>query len=501
MAHDVYISHARKDQKIAEAICEKLEFADMRCCIAPRDISPGGDWTEATRKAIRSSRAMVLVFSENANAAPHIEREIAHAFYTGRTIIPFRLARTLPRRDFLFYLGDARWFDALGPHPEQHLEALTAYIKGLLLGPAVTSNPLRAHSPNKRTEALNSLNPGKDEVRTSHQRTRQIFKRVAIAASIFAVVSLLWFASRQIRYGASPEESNFASISSGHSTSLDSPPQSRGDASVPAPKPTPHYVFTRFGLWEPVNDGSTPLVQSRPQDTSSTMAPGQSPSATPSRMPNIDQNPRSEAESTPSGNSASVKSAQEDPPQKVDQAASIALGASPAQNEPITGDPQAAKLARINQNQAAVPSPAPSTAASVESTPLEAEEHSLKKLVLDYIRTVSSDDVSAQERFFAQRVNFYGEGVLSLRMVQASMQRYCREWPIRNWEPRGETEFPTILHSTNPKLYEVLQPLAWTVSNGSRHKRGNTTLYVRIRKNDKGEFHIIQVEQRDSNIQ
>ena len=24
------------------------------------------------------------------------------------------------------------------------------------------------------------------------------------------------------------------------------------------------------------------------------------------------------------------------------------------------------------------------------------------------------------------------------------------DWPVRNWEPRGEPEFPKILHSTNP---------------------------------------------------
>src|SRR6202163_3241493 len=105
MSHDVFTRHAHKDKRIADAICEKLESAEMRCWIAPRDISAGEDWTEATRNAIGSSRVMVLVFSENANAAPHIEREIAHAFYTGRTIIPFRLAETLARRDFLFYLG------------------------------------------------------------------------------------------------------------------------------------------------------------------------------------------------------------------------------------------------------------------------------------------------------------------------------------------------------------------------------------------------------------
>jgi hypothetical protein len=434
MAHDVFISHARKDKKIADAICETLESAEMRCWIAPRDISPGEDWTEATRKAIRSSRVMVMVFSENANAAPHIEREIAHAFYTGRIIIPFRLAETPLRRDFLFYLDDVRWFDAFGPHPEQHLEALTARIKGRLLGPAVTSNARRSRSENKRTAAINSLNSGKDELRTSNYRTQQIFKRVAIVALVFAVVWVLWLASRQIKHGASPEESNFGSMSSGRSTSPNSPAKTRGDASAP----TPHYAFTRLGLWVAVNAGPTPLVQPGPQDTPSIMPPGQSASATPLPPSNAEQNA---VESTP----------QED-----------------------------------------------QTSASFKAS---AEERALKELVLDYIRTVSSNDVSTQERFFAQRVNFFGEGVLSLPMVQASMERYCRQWPIRKWEPRGEPEFPKILHSTNPKLYEVLQPLTWTVANGSEHKQGSTTLYVRIRKNEKGVFRIIHVEKRDRHVQ
>ena len=508
MAHDVFISHAQKDKIIADAIREKLESGQVRCWIAERDISAGEDWTEATRNAIGSSRVMVLVLSENANAAPHIEREIAHAFYTGRHIIPFRLAETLPRRDFLFYLGDFRWFDASGPTPEQHLEALTARIKGLLLGPAVTSNALPSQSANKRTGALNSLNSWKDESRTSNYRTQQIFKRVALAASFFAVVWLLWLASRQMKHGASPQESNFESMSSGRGTSLDSPPQARGGASAPAP----HYAFTRLGLWVAVNASPTPLVQPGPQDTPSTMPPGQSASATTSPPSSVDQNAGVEAGSSPARDSASVKSAQEDPQRRVDRAASIAVGASPAQkNEPVARDLQPAKLARINQTQAAVPLSTPSVAASVESTPLEAqagssskasaEEQSLKELVLDYIQTVESNDVPTEERFFAEQVNFYGKGVLSLPMVQASMEDYRREWPIRKWEPRGEPAFPKTLHSTHPELYEVLQPLVWTVANASQHKQGSATLYLRIRKNEKGEFHIIHVEQRDPHFQ
>ena len=84
MAHDVFISHAHKDKHIAAAIRQKLQSAQVKCWIAQRDMPVGGDWTEATRTAIGSSQVMVLLLSENANAAAHMEREMAHAFYTKR---------------------------------------------------------------------------------------------------------------------------------------------------------------------------------------------------------------------------------------------------------------------------------------------------------------------------------------------------------------------------------------------------------------------------------
>ena len=52
MEHDVFISHAHKDKSIADAICEKLESARLRCWIPARDISAGEDWTEVTWNAI-----------------------------------------------------------------------------------------------------------------------------------------------------------------------------------------------------------------------------------------------------------------------------------------------------------------------------------------------------------------------------------------------------------------------------------------------------------------
>jgi hypothetical protein len=184
-------------------------------------------------------------------------------------------------------------------------------------------------------------------------------------------------------------------------------------------------------------------------------------------------------------------------------------GSRPAPSTAVTEGASTDKLAQLNRPTAATSLATPRVAPPVQATPsaesdevqvpnsssAASEENFLKKLVLDYMQTVASDDDTAQERFFSWRVNFYGKGLLSLPEARASMARYRQEWTTRNWIPRGEPEYPKVLHSTHPELYEVLQPFDWTVANASHHKNGSAILYVRIRKDDKGQFHIIHLEQ------
>jgi hypothetical protein len=315
MAHDVFISHAHKDKRIAAAICEKLESARVRCWIAERDISAGEDWTEATRNAIGSSRVMVLVLSENANAAPHIEREIAHAFYTRRTIIPLRLSDTLPRRDFLFYLGNVRWFDAFSSPAEQHLEALTASVNGMVHGHIVTRDAMPPDGSTKTTTTLNSSNSWIGALQASHYQTLEILKRVAIAASLFAAVWLFWFVGWQTRHGISPAEANLHSRHSGPSVSLDSSPQTTGDASLSKPA----YTYSRFGLWVAPNTGPTPSIEQRPQDTLSSTPIAQPATTTPSARSDVDQKAAGEVESLRAQDNASAASLQGEPTRTINR--------------------------------------------------------------------------------------------------------------------------------------------------------------------------------------
>jgi TIR domain len=409
MAHDVFISHAFRDKAFVVAICKSLESAQVKCWITERDISSGEDWTEATRNAIASSRLMVLVLSENANAAPHLESEIAHAFYAKRPILPVRITDTQPKRDFLFYLGNVHWVDAFNSSPEQYLQELTGRIRGILRSPIISRDIKR--SPGMAEQARKK-SPYQDSWMgvwgESQYGSLGISKRIAIGASLLAAIGLLWFFYSQVKLGQSP----------------------------------------------PGDD-----LQTLKDRTARAAA----------------ETGRTQTENSSAGNT------EPDDPQDTIQGHADVLVPSP-------------------------PVVSPSGVPSAESTPLEAEsggilkgspeEQSLKELVLEYLRTMATNDSSALQRLLAGRVNFYGKGVLSFPEIEESMERYRRQWPIRKWESKGEPEFPNTLHSSDPNQYEVLQPFDWTVANGTKQKKGSAILYLRIRKAENGAFHIFHLEQR-----
>jgi hypothetical protein len=258
--HDVFISHAHKDKQIAHAICERLEAAQVTCWIAQRDMSAGEDWTEATRNAIGSSQLMVLLLSENASAAVHMEREMAHAFYTRRVIIPLRLTDTLPRRDFLFYLGNVRSFDAFGPTAEQQLEAFSRAIHDLVQGrtKAREATTFQPAPPAAATPIFSESWIG--ALQASHYRTLEILKRVAIVASVGGVIYLFWFFQQQNEREMPPGKDNSAAWQSSARAS-DLPRASEDNSTLKSA-----YAYTRFGLWVAPNTSATPATQG-PQDS------------------------------------------------------------------------------------------------------------------------------------------------------------------------------------------------------------------------------------------
>jgi hypothetical protein len=157
MNHQVFICYAHADKGRADAICLKLESSDVRCWIAPRDISPSKDWAEETIDAINSAAIMILIFSSNSNESPQVRREIERAVHKGVNILPFRIEDVPLSKSLEYFISTPHWLDAIAPPYEAHLDKLRDCVKGLLDGlpvdcrpttmPSATASSVRSSAP------------------------------------------------------------------------------------------------------------------------------------------------------------------------------------------------------------------------------------------------------------------------------------------------------------------------------------------------------------------
>src|SRR5579872_45467 len=134
VAHDVFISYSAEDKLTADAACAVLEAAGIRCWIAPRDVTPGSEWSASVIDAIAEVRAFVLVFSAHANASEQIKREVGRAVHYGIPIIPLRIEDVAPTKSLEYFISTPHWLDAFSPPLQQHLAHLAQILRTLLDG-------------------------------------------------------------------------------------------------------------------------------------------------------------------------------------------------------------------------------------------------------------------------------------------------------------------------------------------------------------------------------
>jgi tetratricopeptide (TPR) repeat protein len=132
MAHDVFISYSSIDRAAADAICVTLEQRGIYCWIAPRNITPGADWSAAIIDAINESSLMVLVMSSHANASRQIHREVERAINKGVTVLPYRVQNVDPDQALEYYIGSLQYLDAYSGSQDRHLEMLGDTVSQLL---------------------------------------------------------------------------------------------------------------------------------------------------------------------------------------------------------------------------------------------------------------------------------------------------------------------------------------------------------------------------------
>jgi hypothetical protein len=160
MAKVAFVSHASEDAAIAASITDYLERNGVTCWIAPRDVTPGGDYGAEILHGIETSAVFVLVLSENANESIFVKREVERAVSKGKPIFPIRVREVMPSRSLELFISSAHWIDAWQPPIEKYLarlaQSITAAAKVYDGGAAGTTGvaPLAAPAAAKRRRHL-----------------------------------------------------------------------------------------------------------------------------------------------------------------------------------------------------------------------------------------------------------------------------------------------------------------------------------------------------------
>lgn len=190
MAHDVFISYSHKDKAVADAACAALEREGIRVWIAPRDISPGAEWGGAIIDAINNARAMVLIFSANANDSPQIRREVERAVNKEVPILPFRIEAVEPTQSLEYFIGTLHWLDALSPPMDSHIGRLTHTIKALLTAPATDPEAAEAVAANKAARRATALPPIPPV--PAHRTNWLMWTAIIVGMSGVILIAALW---------------------------------------------------------------------------------------------------------------------------------------------------------------------------------------------------------------------------------------------------------------------------------------------------------------------
>lgn len=120
--HEVFISYADEDEKIANDICNLFEENGTPCWFKKRDYGED-DTVSKISQAIRDAKRVVLVYSKNAEDSNFIRTEIDIAFSEDLPILVFNTDGTAISPQLQFYLENKPSIDAY-PDTSNHYEQL-----------------------------------------------------------------------------------------------------------------------------------------------------------------------------------------------------------------------------------------------------------------------------------------------------------------------------------------------------------------------------------------
>ena len=115
----------------------------------------------------------------------------------------------------------------------------------------------------------------------------------------------------------------------------------------------------------------------------------------------------------------------------------------------------------------------------------------LRDYVAAFVLAGLDPRIGAELEFFAEQVNYYGDGVKDREKIRADLQRYANQWPQRRFWLAGQVD----VQPQPDSRIRVTFPLRFDLRNGAKHSSGTVrkTLLLEVRGED---LAIVSVNER-----
>jgi hypothetical protein len=149
LTRPVFISYASANRKEALSVCKAIERRGATCWISCRDVEAGENYQESIVRALRNSRAMVLVFSDAANNSDEIKKELSLASRYHVPVMALRIEDVEPSDAFAYELSTRQWLDAFDGW-DRSIDSLVRRIGEMRSSQSSSSaSPSRAPAPRR----------------------------------------------------------------------------------------------------------------------------------------------------------------------------------------------------------------------------------------------------------------------------------------------------------------------------------------------------------------
>ena len=130
---EIFVSYAHKNMPIVKKIVGELEQSGFKVWFDQADLRPDGQpFPDSIVRAIRQSKAVVVVLTSQANESDWVLSEVVTAKDLGKRLFPIRIQNVNPKGGIEALIGDHLWIDAYGKKRNPGIQQLITALKGTI---------------------------------------------------------------------------------------------------------------------------------------------------------------------------------------------------------------------------------------------------------------------------------------------------------------------------------------------------------------------------------